>query len=177
MARDGLFFASAGKLNRFRVPGRGLLLQGLWAAFLVLPRTFNPATGAYSNLYGSLLDYVVSAALVFYIVTIAGVFRLRWTQPVSAAPVSGLWLSDRAGALHPRGDRDPRHPGDLPRLVAALSVASATLWDEHREADGRAPCLGLLPQAAVGSHPTGDADRSRVEPLRQRGRSGRAGSG
>jgi APA family basic amino acid/polyamine antiporter len=57
------------------------MIQGIWTACLVLPRTFNPATGAYGNLYGSLLDYVVSAALVFYILTIAGVFRLRRTRP------------------------------------------------------------------------------------------------
>jgi APA family basic amino acid/polyamine antiporter len=52
----------------------------------VLPRTFNPGTGAYGNLYGSLLDYVVSAALLFYILTIAGVFRLRRTRPEVPRP-------------------------------------------------------------------------------------------
>jgi APA family basic amino acid/polyamine antiporter len=52
----------------------------------VLPRTYDPATGAYGNLYGSLLDYVVSAALLFYILTIAGVFRLRWTRPDTPRP-------------------------------------------------------------------------------------------
>ena len=53
----------------------------MWAAFLVLPRLFTPATNSYSNLYGTLLDYVISAALIFYILTIAGVFRLRQTRP------------------------------------------------------------------------------------------------
>ncbi len=81
MARDGLFFRSAGMLNARRVPAWGLTIQGVWTACLVLPRTFNPASGTYGNLYGSLLDYVVSAALVFYILTIAGVFRLRRTRP------------------------------------------------------------------------------------------------
>ena len=81
MARDGLFFRSAGVLNDRQVPGWGLVIQGVWASLLVLPRTFNPATGAYGNLYGSLLDYVVSAALLFYILTIAAVFRLRTTRP------------------------------------------------------------------------------------------------
>src|SRR5918911_1495882 len=47
MARDGLFFRPAGRLNRARVPGWGLLLQGLWAALLVLPRTHNPREGTY----------------------------------------------------------------------------------------------------------------------------------
>jgi APA family basic amino acid/polyamine antiporter len=81
MARDGLFFERVGTLNAAKVPAWGLVIQGLWAAALVLPRTFDPATGAYGNLYSNLLDYVVSAALVFYILTIAGVFRLRRTRP------------------------------------------------------------------------------------------------
>jgi APA family basic amino acid/polyamine antiporter len=86
MARDGLFFAKAGRLNPAKVPSWALWLQGAWAAFLVLPRTFNPATGVYSNVYGPLLDYVISAALIFYILTIAGIFRLRATRPDAERP-------------------------------------------------------------------------------------------
>jgi basic amino acid/polyamine antiporter, APA family len=86
MARDGLFFRPAGRLNEARVPASGLLLQGLWAALLVLPRTFNSATGSYGNLYGNLLDYIISAALIFYILTIAGIFRLRATRPSGERP-------------------------------------------------------------------------------------------
>jgi len=81
MARDRLFFTRAGELNRAKVPGWGLLFQGIWAAALILPRTFDPASGRYGNLYGNLLDYVISAALTFYILTIAGIFRLRQTRP------------------------------------------------------------------------------------------------
>ena len=81
MARDGLFFRSAGQLNHARVPAWGLLLQGIWSAALVLPRTYDPAARAYGNLYSNLLDYVISAALIFYVLTIAGVFRLRRTRP------------------------------------------------------------------------------------------------
>ncbi len=81
MARDGLFFRAAGRLNHAKVPAWGLVLQGLWAVLLVLPRTYNPATRAYGNLYSNLLDYVISAALIFYILTIAGLFRLRRTRP------------------------------------------------------------------------------------------------
>lgn len=81
MAKDGLFFRGAARLNIAQVPAMSLLLQGLWAALLVLPRTYDSATGAYGNLYSNLLDYVVSAALLFYILTIAGIFRLRVTQP------------------------------------------------------------------------------------------------
>lgn len=81
MARDGVFFRSAGTLNAARVPGWALVVQGVWASALVLPRTFDASTGAYGNLYSSLLDYVVSAALLFYVLTIAAVFRLRRTRP------------------------------------------------------------------------------------------------
>jgi basic amino acid/polyamine antiporter, APA family len=80
MARDGLFFRSAGELNDAKVPAWGLMLQGIWSAALVLPRTYDVTTGTYGNLYSNLLDYVISAALIFYILTIAGVFRLRSTR-------------------------------------------------------------------------------------------------
>ncbi|MDQ1524480.1 MAG: basic amino acid/polyamine antiporter, family [Pyrinomonadaceae bacterium] len=84
MARDGLFFRSAGELNENRVPAWGLVIQGIWAALLVLPRTVTTdAAGAitYGNLYGNLLDYVISAALIFYILTIIGIFVLRRKRP------------------------------------------------------------------------------------------------
>jgi APA family basic amino acid/polyamine antiporter len=84
MARDGVFFKSAGTLNTARVPAWGLVFQGIWASALVLPRTFNGT--AYGNLYGNLLDYVISAALIFYILTIAGIFRLRQTRPNTPRP-------------------------------------------------------------------------------------------
>ncbi len=86
MARDGVFFAKVGKLNAAKVPAWGLAVQGVWAAALVLPRTFDPATGTYGNLYSNLLDYVISAALIFYILTIAGVLRLRATRPHAERP-------------------------------------------------------------------------------------------
>jgi basic amino acid/polyamine antiporter, APA family len=86
MAKDRLFFERAGTLNAARVPAWGLVFQGIWASVLVLPRTYNTATGQYGNLYGNLLDYVVSAALLFYILTIAGVFRLRRTRPDAPRP-------------------------------------------------------------------------------------------
>jgi basic amino acid/polyamine antiporter, APA family len=81
MACDGLFFRRAGTLNEARVPAWGLLLQCVWAIVLVIPRTFDPATGQYGNLYGNLLDYIISAALLFYVLTITAVFRLRKTMP------------------------------------------------------------------------------------------------
>lgn len=86
MSKDGLFFPIAGRLNRARVPGWGLLIQCVWSVLLVLPRTYDPTTGQFGNLYSNLLEYVISAALVFYILTIAGVFRLRRTRPDADRP-------------------------------------------------------------------------------------------
>jgi APA family basic amino acid/polyamine antiporter len=90
MARDGLFFKKSGQLNHKHVPAWGLVIQGIWAALLVLPRTIrHDALGhvtGYGNLYGNLLDYVISAALIFYILTIAGIFRLRRTRPDAERP-------------------------------------------------------------------------------------------
>src|SRR5438128_3552611 len=90
MARDGLFFKSTGVLNDKCVPARALLFQGLWTAFLVLPRTrlVDAKTGAvtYGNLYSDLLDYVVFAVLIFYVLTIAGLFVLRRKRPDAERP-------------------------------------------------------------------------------------------
>lgn len=84
MARDGLFFPQAGRLNASRVPAWGLALQGFWAAVLVLPRTFRD--GKPGNLYSDLLEYVISAALVFYVLTLVGLFRLRRKRPDAHRP-------------------------------------------------------------------------------------------
>ena len=90
MARDGLFFKATGKLNEHRVPAVGLVLQCVWASLLVLPRTrsLDPSTGAevYGNLYSDLLNYVVFSVLIFYVLTIAGVFILRRKRPEADRP-------------------------------------------------------------------------------------------
>ena len=70
MAKDNLFFKSAGKLNKNAVPAAGLKVQAVWASLLCL-------SGTYSNL----LDYVVFAVLIFYVLTIAGIFVLRKKLP------------------------------------------------------------------------------------------------
>jgi basic amino acid/polyamine antiporter, APA family len=86
MAGDGLFFRQAATLNKANVPAWSLVIQGIWSAALVLPRTIDSETGQYGNLYSNLLNYVISAALIFYIMTIAGVFRLRATRPNAERP-------------------------------------------------------------------------------------------
>src|SRR5437762_6423250 len=106
MARDGLFFKATGKLNQYSVPAFGLVLQCIWTCLLVLPRTrlheMDAASGLekYGNLYGNLLDYVVFAVLLFYVLTIAGLFVLRRTRPEADRPyrafgypiIPGLYL-------------------------------------------------------------------------------------
>jgi APA family basic amino acid/polyamine antiporter len=107
MAKDRLFFPKAGTLNSASVPGYSLWMQGAWSAALVLPRTFNSTTGSYGNLYGNLLDWVISAALIFYILTIAAVFRFRATRPDAERPyrvpgyplVPGLYILGAAVVL------------------------------------------------------------------------------
>jgi basic amino acid/polyamine antiporter, APA family len=89
MACDGLFFRKTGRLNAKHVPAYGLVLQGIWAAVLVLPRTRSlGADGSvtYGNLYGTLLDWVIFAVLIFYVLTIAGLFVLRRKQPNAERP-------------------------------------------------------------------------------------------
>src|SRR5881275_704234 len=90
MAKDGLFFRRVGELNKSHVPAWALVFQGIWAGALVLPRTVKTdAAGSvtgYGNLYGNLLDYVISAALIFYVLTIIGIFLLRRKQPHAERP-------------------------------------------------------------------------------------------
>ena len=87
MALDGVFFKKACTLNRANVPSSALVMQGIWSAVLVLIRTYQPATGTYGNLYSNLLDYVISAALIFYILTIAGVISLAQAAAECGAPI------------------------------------------------------------------------------------------
>jgi len=107
MARQKLFFRFASGLNAANVPASSLQLQGLWAALLVLPRTYDPATRVWGNLYSNLLEYVISAALIFYVLTVAGVFRFRVTRPQAPRPyrtfgypvVPGLYILGASAIL------------------------------------------------------------------------------
>jgi APA family basic amino acid/polyamine antiporter len=88
MAKDKLFFQSTGTLNKHHVPATALVLQCVWACLLVLPRTITTEKGvvSYGNLYSDLLAYVVFAVLIFYILTIAGIFVLRKKRPDAERP-------------------------------------------------------------------------------------------
>jgi basic amino acid/polyamine antiporter, APA family len=130
MAQDGLFFRAAGRLNRARVPGGGLVLQGVWAALLVLPRTrlYDPAgrplldaagQPRYGNLYGNLLEYVIFAVQVFYWVTIAGLFLLRRRRPEAPRPYRA-WGYPIVPAYYLLGS--------LAVIVALFVYRSETTW-------------------------------------------------
>ncbi|GIW89477.1 MAG: amino acid transporter [Isosphaeraceae bacterium] len=85
MARDGLFFARAGRVNARRVPATAMLVQGLWAALLTLPLTV-ASDGTYGNVYSQLLEYIVPADLAFYALMVAAVIVLRIRRPDAARP-------------------------------------------------------------------------------------------
>ena len=90
MARDRLFFQKIATTNRFHVPAAALVAQGIWTAFLTLPRTvtINVATHevAYGNVYNQLLEYIVSADLLFYVLMIAALVILRRKRPDAERP-------------------------------------------------------------------------------------------
>lgn len=96
MSRDGLFFKAAGSLSARGVPAVGLVLQTVWTAALCL-----------SGTYGQLLNYVIFANLVFYVLTTAGLFVLRARRPEAERPyrvlgypfVPGLYLAMAAGVM------------------------------------------------------------------------------
>src|SRR5437764_5171739 len=81
MARDGLFFKRAAKLSPRHVPVVALIAQGIWTCLLTLPRTVttDPVTHQfkYGQVYSQLLDYVVSADLIFYALMVGAVFVMR----------------------------------------------------------------------------------------------------
>jgi basic amino acid/polyamine antiporter, APA family len=80
MAKDGLFFKSTGKVHpKYLTPKNALIVQGIWTCVLCLSGTYN-----------DLLNYVIFAVLVFYILTIAGLFVLRRTQPQAERPYRAI---------------------------------------------------------------------------------------
>jgi APA family basic amino acid/polyamine antiporter len=96
MSQDGLFFSSVGKLHpRYKTPVAGLLVQAAWTIVLCI-----------SGSYSQLLDYIIFAVLVFYILTIVGLFVLRFKRPDAPRPYKALGLSRAAGALYRDGGLD-----------------------------------------------------------------------
>jgi APA family basic amino acid/polyamine antiporter len=90
MARDRLFFEKIGTTNRYHVPAAALVAQGIWTAFLTLPRTVmtNTATHevTYGNVYTQLLEYIISADLLFYLLMVMALIILRRKAPAVDRP-------------------------------------------------------------------------------------------
>jgi len=90
MARDGLFFRRIGTVNSRQVPAIALGMQGTWAAGLTLFRTVtrDPRTEAptFGNVYTQLLEYIVSADLVFYALMVGAVMVMRRKRPDAPRP-------------------------------------------------------------------------------------------
>ncbi len=80
MAKDGLFFRSAARLHpKYHTPAHSLAMQCIWTCILCI-----------SGSYGQLLDYIIFAVLVFYILTIAGLFVLRVKRPGEPRPYRAI---------------------------------------------------------------------------------------
>jgi basic amino acid/polyamine antiporter, APA family len=75
MAKDGLFFQWVGKVNKHHAPAAALVIQGVWCSVLCL-----------SGTYGQLLDFLIFAVLIFYILTLGGLFVLRVKRPDMPRP-------------------------------------------------------------------------------------------
>jgi len=80
MAKDGLFFRKVAKLHpKYKTPAISLMVQMVWTCVLCI-----------SGSYGQLLDYIIFAVLVFYILTIVGLFVLRRTRPEAVRPYKAV---------------------------------------------------------------------------------------
>jgi len=151
MAKDGLFFKATGELNAKGVPETALVYQGIWIVVLILMRTRNP-NGTYGNVYSNLLDYVVFAALLFYVLTIAGIFVLRWKRPNADRPYRAFGY--------------PLLP--LLYIIAASGIMGVILLYKTSTAGGGMVIVLLgVPvywlwsrKKGVASKPTGDGDSS-----------------
>ena len=134
MSQDGLFFKSVGKLHpKYKTPGRGLLVQACWTALLCV-----------SGSYSQLLDYIIFAVLVFYILTIRRPVRSAREAAKCEPSLQGAGIPRSARALHRHGFMDmyriiaiqapihmagpgacsARNPG-ISLLVAAFAAANA----------------------------------------------------
>jgi APA family basic amino acid/polyamine antiporter len=127
MANDGLFFKKAGELSpTTNVPVYGLLMQGVWSAILT-------TTGTYSNL----LDYVVFAALLFYVLTVFALFILRRKMPDRERPVK-VFGYPYMPALY---------------LVTAIAIMVGQIWlSPQYTGAGLLIIISGLPAYAIWSH-------------------------
>lgn len=138
MAKDGVFFKATGKLNNHGVPGVALGYQGIWIIVLILLRTRKP-DGTYGNLYSDLLDYVIFAALLFYILTILGIFVLRYRRPNADRPYQAFgypvvplfYIIAATGILGVLLTYETQTAG-MGMLIVLLGVPVYLLWHRRR---------------------------------------------
>jgi basic amino acid/polyamine antiporter, APA family len=142
MAKDGLFFKATGKLNGKGVPGIALAYQGVWIVILILLRTRKP-DGTYGNLYSNLLDYVVFAALLFYVLTIVGIFVLRYRRPNADRPYKAfgypviplLYILAATGIMGVLLLYETQTAG-MGMVIVLLGVPVYLLWQHRRTTQG-----------------------------------------
>ncbi|HEY9167716.1 MAG TPA: amino acid permease [Candidatus Kryptonia bacterium] len=129
MARDKVFFSGAGRLNSKSVPGIALVVQGIWASLLCL-----------SGTYSDLLDYVIFAVLIFFILTISAIFVLRKKRPDTERPykafgypvVPGLYIIVAAAIAVDLLIFKPRYtwPGVI---IVLCGIPAYYLWKNLRK--------------------------------------------
>jgi basic amino acid/polyamine antiporter, APA family len=143
MAKDGLFFKATGKLNAQGVPGTALTYQGVWIVVLILLRTRKP-DGTYGNLYSNLLDYVIFAALLFYALTIVGIFVLRVRRPNAERPYKAfgyplvplLYIVAATGILGVLLLYETQTAG-IGMVIVLLGLPVYWLWHRRSSAQGK----------------------------------------
>ena len=129
MAQDGLFFRLVGKLHpRYKTPAAGLVVQAIWTTILCV-----------SGSYSQLLDYIIFAVLVFYILTILGLFVLRIKQPSTPRPykafgypfLPGLYLVMATGICAALLRYKPQYtwPG---LILVLLGVPVYVFWSRRK---------------------------------------------
>jgi APA family basic amino acid/polyamine antiporter len=131
MSKDRVFFAAAGRLNRASVPAVALVMQGIWAGVLCL-----------SGTYSELLDYVIFAQLMFYVLTVSAVFVLRRRSPNSPRPyrawgypiVPALYVIAASALMVDLLILKPRFT--WPGLLIALSGVPIYYWTQSRSRSG-----------------------------------------
>jgi len=152
MARDRLFFKAAGLLNQASVPAVALIIQGGWASLLTL-----------SGTYSQLLDYVIFAQLIFYVLTVGAVFILRVKRPEARRPyrasgypwVPAAYIVAALGMMSDLLVMKPRYT--WPGLLIALS-GIPLYWLTHPPAPARG---SILTQVAVNEVTDDACDRDR----------------
>jgi APA family basic amino acid/polyamine antiporter len=133
MARDNLFFQRAGKLHpTYRTPVFGLVAQGIWTSVLCI-----------SGTYSELLNYVIFATIIFYLLTTVSLFRLRRVRPDLPRPVRAfgypvlpaLYMAANGFLLVVLlADPQQRKFSALGLLIVALGIPVYLVWRKNRVA-------------------------------------------